>query len=146
VIAVGDDLERTIKQMTDDFFREAQDAAGQKEYIPLYGGHERHGVWEWRASKQSDRLRRYVILTVNNLEDETSWRDMQLYVGADDDRAFMKRLVVRSIVSPFEMNMFIDKHGPDAYRAAETLTEDDLDTMYNQPRHFPPDQTSSSMS
>jgi hypothetical protein len=80
---------------------------------------------------------RDVILTVDNLEEEGPLRDMQFYVGADDDRAFTKRLAVRGRVPHYEVGSFIY---PGAYQAAEMLTEDDLDTLYYERRYSSPDQ------
>lgn len=139
---MGYDLFAGIQAVTSSL-EAAQADAGEKEYDSLYSGHERHGVWEWRFSKQSDRLRRYVIVTVSNLEDEITFRDVQFYVGADDDRAFTKRLMIHSLLPPDEMYWFIFKYAPDAFQAAETLTEDDLDTLYNQRRYSSPDEASS---
>ena len=116
---------------------------GPAEDEPYAEGHERHGVWEWRTSRLSNGLRRYVILTASNLEDESKWCDIQLYAAADDDRAFTKRLVARSLVSRYGTSEFIDKHGPAAFQAAERLTEDDLDNLYNHRRYSSPDEASS---
>jgi GrpB-like predicted nucleotidyltransferase (UPF0157 family) len=111
-------------------------------YKTLFSGTERHGVWEWRAMHQGLALRRYVVLSVANLEHEDRNRDAQFHVGIDDDRSFTKRLIVRSSLRPEELPEFVRTYAAIAIEAAETLAEDDLDMLYAQRRVFPPDQVS----
>jgi hypothetical protein len=92
----------------------------------LSAGTVRHGVWEWRAMRQKEPLRQYIVFSIANLDRDDIPRDAQLHVGADNERAFTKRVVARSIVG-YDLYDFLGQHLPTAVTAVSALTEDDLD-------------------
>lgn len=89
-------------------------------------------------------MRRYVVFSMTDLEQECGVRDAELHAGADTDRAFTKRVVARSIINGHDIHPWLQTYLAVAGYSAKSLTEDDLDQLYAPQRKFPPDAASPS--
>lgn len=129
--------ERKIREViTGSFFS----LVGDQGYSVLQEGAERHGSWEWIASKrdQTRNLNRYVVLALT--EDQPGlFYAAEGWAGADDGERFCRLLVKRDIlVYP---GYFLENIEPinliirQTLERANFLTFDDLRETYT---YLPP--------
>src|SRR5262245_61171806 len=66
-------------------------------FKPISLGVERHGSWEWSFLKHRDGLNRFVIVALTDVPSgapDGGVYGLEVRAGADDERSFVKHLVV----------------------------------------------------
>jgi hypothetical protein len=105
---------------------------------------ERHGAWEWSASRRNSHgLNRFVSLGL--IERNFEWppvNSLETWAGADDGRRFTRRLAMRGQLPQWldreELLSVSDRFVADAIelglKLADSLTEADLTDAFLLPR------------
>jgi hypothetical protein len=78
----------------------------EHEFSPLSLGVERHGSWEWSFCKRQGDLNRFVTVALTDLPSgtpEDAVYSFEVKVGAENDRNFVRRLVVDKRVRAVEL-------------------------------------------
>src|SRR5262245_40883016 len=79
----------------------------EHRFKPISLGVERHGSWEWSFLKQQGGLNRFVVVALTDVPSgapDGVVYGFEVKAGADDDRNFVKHLVVDRRVRANEFN------------------------------------------
>jgi hypothetical protein len=126
-----------INMVTSEF----EKLASGSDHDILSVGAERHGSWEWVAARKAsaDSIARFVVLSVIEeppfvgVPDPSTGPvcDVELWVAADNDRLFSRRLVSQQpAVTWFNVGEVLHAHWDDATTAEESLTSEDMTSVH----------------